>query len=67
MEQLILYLAARKRERIETKGEFAKRIGVSQPYLSNLLAGRSYPSLALAFDIEAATDGRVPVSAWAPK
>lgn len=67
MDQLQTYLTARKRDGIETKGDFARRIGITQTSLSHLLSGRSYPSLTLAFEIERATDGAVPVSAWAPK
>jgi transcriptional regulator with XRE-family HTH domain len=67
MDQLQTYLTARKRDRIETKGDFARRIGITQARLSRLLAGRSYPDIPLALEIERATDGAVPVSAWASK
>jgi len=67
MKQLAEYLNARKAARIETKKAFAARLGVNEKYLSQLLSGFRSPSLPLAFKIERATDGAVPVSAWAPE
>lgn len=46
------------------RNEFAKVIGISAPYLSQILNGEKRPSLDLAFRIEAATGGNVPASSW---
>ena len=56
------------REFIKATGEtqliWAKRLGVSSPYLSDLIAGKKTPSLALAVRIEQETSGAVSVSSW---
>lgn len=44
--------------------DLAAKFKISQPYLSLLLAGKKQPSLELAFRIDKATDGFVPVSCW---
>ena len=49
----------------KARGEFAKEIGISAPYLSQLANGTRTPSLRVAKKIEDATAGSVPVSAWA--
>jgi len=47
-----------------TRGEFAKRVGISAPYLSEILSGPKRPSIDLAFKIESETGGEVPASCW---
>lgn len=42
----------------------ARMIGISQGHMSDILAGRRTPGLALAGRIAAATGGKVPVSSW---
>lgn len=49
----------------ESQAEFARRIGVSKSYMSELLSGGKTPSLSLALKIADATRGSVPVEAWA--
>jgi len=44
--------------------DLAATFGISQPYLSLLLAGKKRPSLELAFRIDRATSGSVPVGSW---
>lgn len=46
------------------RAAWADRLGISRPYLSDLLNGNKTPSLQLAFKIEQATGGKVPASAW---
>jgi len=60
MEQLATHLKAAGIKR----NEFARSVGISAPYLTQILAGRKRPSLDLAFRIEKATDGIVPASCW---
>ena len=47
-----------------TRSEFAKTVGISAPYLSEILSGAKRPSLNLAFRIEGITGGEVPASGW---
>jgi DNA-binding transcriptional regulator YdaS (Cro superfamily) len=42
----------------------ADMLGINRGYMSQLVNGRKVPSLPLAFQIERATDGAVPVDAW---
>ena len=49
------------------KGDFAKSLGTSPAYLSQLLSGYRRPSLDLMVKIEAATCGAVPISSWVIK
>lgn len=58
MKQLQKYLEGRK------KGDFAKDIGISPSFLSQILSNRRKPSLKLALAIDKATDGEVPASSW---
>lgn len=60
MEQLATHLKAAGIKR----NEFARSVGISAPYLTQILGGLKRPSLDLAFRIEKATDGIVPVSCW---
>jgi len=46
------------------KSVFARQIGISPSYLSDLLSGRRTPALELAFHIECKTNGRVPAFSW---
>jgi hypothetical protein len=43
----------------------AYEIRVDPSYICHLRRGRRSPSLAVAFDIEMATGGIIPVSSWA--
>ncbi len=45
-----------------TQAAIAKRVGVSEPYLSLLAAGKRTPSMAVAGKIEAELG--IPVGAW---
>jgi DNA-binding XRE family transcriptional regulator len=47
-----------------TRGEWARRFGISRPYLYGLVDGERSPSLEVAQRIARATDGAVPVSSW---
>ena len=49
------------------QSQWAKVFGISQPYLSQILAGRRLPHPKLMQTIEAQTRGRVPVSVWFQK
>lgn len=60
MEQLATHLKAAGIKR----NEFARSVGISAPYLTQILAGLKRPSLDLAFRIEKATNGIVPASCW---
>lgn len=48
----------------ETQSAFARKIGISRSYLSEIASGKKRPSLALAFKIESATEGAIPASSW---
>ena len=48
----------------ETQTAWAERLGIGRGYLSDLLASKKLPSLALASRIERATGGAVPASSW---
>lgn len=58
MEQLQEYLKGRR------KGDFAKEIGVSGPYLSQIIHGVRRPSFDVMCRIEQATNGAVGLYAW---
>lgn len=60
MEQLATHLKAAGIKR----NEFAKSVGISAPYLTQILGGLKRPSLDLAFRIEQVTQGAVPASCW---
>lgn len=57
-------------EYIRTSGHnraaWADRLGISRPYLSDILNGNKVPSLELAARIERATDGAVMAASWVP-
>lgn len=61
MEQLAQYIASRPGR---TNAEWADALGVSRPYLHELLNGRRQPSLATAQRIAAATGGAVSITTW---
>lgn len=48
----------------EKQNDFAKRIGISAAYLSQILSGDRTPSLELAVAIEDATCGAVTARSW---
>lgn len=52
------------RERKISGASFARMLGVSEAYLSQLRRGRRLPSLSLAMKIERATEGEVRAAAW---
>lgn len=60
MDHLDTYLKATGIRRID----FARSVGISAPYLSQILGGLKRPSLALAIRIERATQGTVPAHVW---
>jgi transcriptional regulator with XRE-family HTH domain len=39
--------------------KFAKRVGISLPYLSNIISGRSKPSIDLALRLEFESNGEL--------
>ncbi|GLS87710.1 hypothetical protein GCM10010873_26840 [Cypionkella aquatica] len=51
----------------ETRTIWAKRIGVSKSYLSDLLNGNRQPGLDVAVRIERLTQGAVPATSWVPE
>ena len=59
MENLKAYLKAHKATYL------AQEAGITNSYLSDLKHGRRSPSLEVAFAIERATGGEVPVASWA--
>ena len=51
----------------ESAAHWARRLGISRGYLSEMLAGKKLPSLTLAVTIERETGGAVPASSWVPE
>lgn len=51
--------------RDHVQARFAEEVDISRPHLSGIIKGDRAPSLTLARRIEVATDGHVPMSAWA--
>ncbi len=47
-----------------TRRDFARELGISQSYLSEIASGAKRPSLNVAFRIERETEGKVPASSW---
>ncbi len=47
-----------------TGAAFARRVGLSDPYLSKIRHGIFTPSLEVAVRIDAETGGKVPAAAW---
>jgi len=45
---------------------FAKNVGVSEAFLTQILREKRFPSLNTALKIEHATNGEVPVESWPP-
>ena len=60
MGKLQAYLADRK------KADFARMIGTSPSYLSQLLSGHRRPSLEMMRRIAAASGGFVDLNSWLP-
>jgi DNA-binding transcriptional regulator YdaS (Cro superfamily) len=52
------------RETGQKIGSFARRIGISPNYLSEIATYRKTPSLETAHKIEVATNGAIPMSFW---
>ncbi|WP_371930999.1 helix-turn-helix domain-containing protein [Roseovarius sp. MMSF_3281] len=48
----------------QTKTDFAKRIGISQNYLSEISRGVRLPSYTVAYNIFKETHGEIPMSFW---
>lgn len=61
MKNLKAYIDSRASEPMR---KVAEDLGVSRPYLYDLLSNKRQPSLAVALRIEAATCGAVRVSSW---
>ncbi|UWQ30225.1 helix-turn-helix transcriptional regulator [Leisingera sp. M523] len=55
-----------KRKKIRQKA-FAEKVGISAPYLNQILAGKRRPGIDLMEKIQNATGGEVPVSEWLGK
>ena len=53
-----------KRETGVTFVSLARRLGIHRNYLYRIVANDTSPAYALALQIEALTDGKVPVSNW---
>lgn len=53
-----------KRHPGKNMSEWAVSLGVSRPYLYQLVDGSRYPSLPVAMRIAKATNDAVPVTAW---
>lgn len=62
MQSLETYLT----EQSIKQADFAEQLKVSQATVSRLAKGTMRPSLDLAFAIERATGGAVPVASWNP-
>lgn len=45
--------------------DFAKKLGLKEPYLSRIRRGHRRPNLDVAIMIARVTKGRVPVESWA--
>ena len=60
MEKLAAHIKAAN----VTKSDFARSLGISAPYLSQILGGIRRPSLDVALRIASVTNGEVPVDAW---
>ncbi len=48
----------------KSQRQFAKSVGISDPYLSQILSGLKRPSFDLMCRIETATDGKVTLDSW---
>jgi len=60
MANLRSYLADRP------KGEFARSVGISAAYLSQILSGTRQPSLSLMVRVHEASGGEVDLNSWYP-
>ena len=61
MEKLASYIA----DEGITQSTFARRVGISDPYLSQILYGTRNPGFKLMLKIEEATDKKVCLYDWA--
>ncbi|OOY20862.1 hypothetical protein BMI86_10165 [Thioclava sp. DLFJ5-1] len=48
-----------------TQSKMARVLGISRPYMSQLVGGTRRPGREVAIAIETATNGAVPVKSWA--
>ena len=48
-----------------TQKQMADHLGTMQGHLSRMMQGKSYPSIEMAYAIDVATDGAVPMQSWA--
>lgn len=60
MEKLRTYLSDKN------KSQFAKQLGTSPSYLSQIMSGHRRPSYDLMLRIEEMTDGAVDLRSWSP-
>lgn len=56
--------ALRKYLENRTKGDFARKLGITPAYLSHIQSGIKSPGKDLMWRIERETGGEVPMSAW---
>lgn len=61
------FIQSNDRYRGLPQAEVAALLGMSRPYLTQLLSGAKKPGLDLAVKIERLTNGAVPASAWVPE
>jgi len=61
MSNLTAYIQAQPNR---TMKEWAKDLGVSRAFLYALMDGSRQPSLIVAQRIDAATEGKVPITTW---
>jgi AcrR family transcriptional regulator len=61
MEQLKAYIEGRGKMPMQ---DVAAHLGVSRPYLYDLLGEKRQPSLVVALRIQAATNGKVSLQSW---
>lgn len=47
-----------------TRSKFAEMVGISAPYLSQIIAEERTPSIQVALRIASLTDGKIPVESW---
>lgn len=60
MEKLSAYL------KDKPKGDFAKALGTSPSYLSQLMSGYRRPSFQMMLKIERLSEGEVDLHSWSP-
>lgn len=60
MEKLRAYIDAH----FPSHTAFAREVGVSKGFMSQILSGDKTPSLKIAVQISRSTNGEIPVEAW---